>query len=239
MVTKGTVQPFLAWSTFLGSLLLGLGIWLATVSGTVLLAYCHYGLCFALAVAVMGLLISAYRTPGALLCESPTAFGTAPRVLSHRAPFKGGIKYNCRSWLQWLLACLGLSLFTLCYFQFLEKQTQIDPRLYVLATGTIVGLLHKQPFALGLLPWLLYGVLGVGLAYVTLVFKTKPFFIEPCLLWTQKHPQRAFFRQLIRVPLDIYYMTSFVLVASFMTLWAADNLVYCWAVIHCLPDPCA
>lgn len=77
---------------------------------------------------------------------------------------------------------LLLSVTFIC-FQIILAQSQLITRLQPLTSGQLFGLLQKHNGILGFLPWMLYGVVGVGLAYFSFCKNTVPLMhhiIVPC-----------------------------------------------------------
>jgi len=58
-------------------------------------------------------------------------------------------------------------------FSLLETQTQLNPRLQWFETGRIFESLKTKSVLLGILPWCMYSILGVGLAYFSVCCKRK------------------------------------------------------------------
>ena len=125
---------------------------------------------------------------------------------------------------QWLLSCAALCLLSYYFFYFLEQNTQLNPRLYGLPSGTMLGVFKQHALSVGLWPWLLYIVLGLGLAYATVVFKKRPFLTDLCLISIKKTRTKAILHSLLSIPLDLVKIAWCVVTASFMALWIASLL---------------
>jgi hypothetical protein len=166
----------------------------------------------ALSSVILGLgaaLATAYYYPGALTRSKSTPLP----VLS---PLKD---YGT-----WLWSCIALCVLSYYFFDFLEKNTQLNPRLEGVASATIWVVLKQHALSAGLWPWLLYVFLGIGLAYTTLVFKIRPVLSELCLLSMKKTRTEAILHSLLSIPFDVVKIAWCVLTASFMALWIASWL---------------
>ncbi len=192
-----------------GYVLLAFVLWVAWDATALCLDFLAVG---ALSSVVLGLgaaLATAYYYPSALAHSKSTH-------LQVMTPLKN---YG-----QWLLSCAALCLLSYYFFYCLEQNTQLNPRLYGLASGTMWGVLKQHALSVGLWPWLLYIVLGLGLAYTTVVFKRRPFLSELCLLSIKNTRTKAILHSLLSIPLDLVKIAWCVVTASFMALWIASML---------------
>ncbi len=166
----------------------------------------------ALSSVVLGLgaaLATAYYYPSALAHSKSTHL----QVLS---PLKN---YGA-----WLLSCVALCILSYYFFYGLEQNTQLNPRLYGLASGTMWGVFQQHALSVGLWPWLLSIFLGLGVAYATVVFKRRPLLSELCLLSIKNTRTKAILHSLLSIPLDLVKIAWCVVTASFMALWIASLL---------------
>ena len=124
----------------------------------------------------------------------------------------------------WFSSCISLCLLSYYFFYFLEQNTQLNPRLYALASGTMFGVFKQHALSIGLWPWLLYVFLGLGLAYSTVVFKRRPLLSELCLLSIKDTRIKAILHSLLSIPLDLVKIAWCVVTSSLMALWIASML---------------
>jgi hypothetical protein len=134
-------------------------------------------------------------------------------------------KQVCLLWLGQIVL-VGLS-FVL--FHFLETQTQINTRLSFVETGYIVGVLQQQPFSLGVVPFVIYGVLGVGLAYFSVCLGAKPLLARAFSFYPCTGPKRVtklvlFWQNFVSVVIEVVIVMPFVLVSSFALLWLCETV---------------
>jgi hypothetical protein len=100
-----------------------------------------------------------------------SAFLNKPQVMkSEKAGFESAIS----GWFYQIVLIVMTGL--LCYF--FELQSQDSQRFQVLDSGIFLRIIQQSPFTLGLLPWVLYSVLGIGWAYFSEVSKKSPLFLE-------------------------------------------------------------
>lgn len=192
-----------------GYVLLALILWVAWNATALFLDFLAVGAFSSVVLGLCAALATAYYYPSALAHSK-----SAP--LQGLSPFK---HYGA-----WLLSCTAFCLLTYYFFYFLEQNTQLNPRLYALASGTIFGVLKQHALGVGLGLWLLTIVLGLGLAYATVVFKKRPFLSELCLVSIKKTRTKAILHSLLSIPLDLVKIVWCVVTASFMALWIASLL---------------
>lgn len=198
----------------LGYSVLAFILWVAWQSSAVLLACIKGGMLLSVVLGFGASLMTAYYTPGALVQPKPSDW-------QRRSAFKG--------YAYWLLSCISLCLLSYYFFDLLERQTQINPRLYAVQRGVIVGLFRKQSLSLGFLPWCLYVFLGLGLAYSTQILNNKPLLTVFCLSSFNAGKTKAILNSLLSIPLDLVKIGWIVVSASFMALWMAEWIA---AVLH-------
>lgn len=130
-------------------------------------------------------------------------------------------KQVCLLWLaQTVFVCLSLVL-----FHFLETQTQIDTRLAFVETGYIVSTLQQHAFKLGLFPFVIYGVLGLGLAYFSICLGEKPILARAfSLKRTGKRMTKLvlFWQNFMFVSVSVITTMPFVFVSSFALFWLCE-----------------
>lgn len=151
-------------------------------------------------------------------------------------------KQLCRLWLgQIVFVCM-----TFVLFHFLETQTQIDTRLSFVETGTIVRVLQQHPFGLGLLPFLIYGVLGLGLAYFSICLGEKPiltraFSLKQAFSSTESGKPATklvlFWQSCICSVIEIVITLSLVFMATFALFWLCEtvNTYFGWDSLFRMP----
>ncbi|MBP6103840.1 MAG: hypothetical protein KBD23_02665 [Gammaproteobacteria bacterium] len=192
-----------------GYVLLALILWVAWDATALCLDLLAVGAFSSVVLGLGAVLATAYYYPSALAHSKSTHL----QVLS---PLKD---YGT-----WLLSCAALCVLSFYFFYFLEQNTQLNPRLYGLASGTMLGVFKQHALSVGLWPWLLYIVLGLGLAYATVIFKKRPLLSELCLLSIKNTRTKALLHSLLSIPLDLVKIAWCVVTASFMALWIASLL---------------
>lgn len=199
-------------SSLLAYLFLVGGLQIAWQASVPLLYVLYGGALVSIVVAFMSCLLTAYYFPG-VLTRTPL------RPMAHPLLEKGIIGLGA-----WFAHCFAFSVLSLYYFRFLEMQTQMSPRLEALAPGTIAQVFKESAFYFSLVPCFLYGLLGIGLAYVSVFFKKKPVLWEIFKVFFQKSQYQKFFRNMVCMPIELVQQGCFVLVSTFMALWVADTL---------------
>lgn len=145
-------------------------------------------------------------------------------------------KQVCLLWLgQIVFVCMSFVL-----FHFLETQTQIDTRLSVLETGYIVGVLQQHPFGLGGMPFVIYGVLGLGLAYFSICVGEKPVLTRAFLFKQAGQPGTKFalfWQNFVSVVVELVTILPFVLISSFALFWLCETVNACfgWDSLFSVP----
>ncbi len=192
-----------------GYMLLALVLWIAWDGSPWLVDSLRVGAVTSVCIALLSTLATAYSYPSAL-ANSKSA------NLQESAPLQ--------QYALWLLSCVALCVLSFYFFEGLERNTQLNPRLYAIDSGTILTFLKQHALVLGLVPWVLYVLLGLGLAYSTVVFKKRPLLSELCLLSITHKSSKAVIHSLLSIPIDLVKIGWVVLTASFMALWIADAL---------------
>ncbi len=121
------------------------------------------------------------------------------------------------------LGQLSLLLITFALFYFLEHQSQTNPRLHGVANGYFNQILQRQPIHLGLQPWILSSVLGVGLAYLSICVNKKPI-LSRVWAWKSPNKMKYFLRNLLIIATDVVSMAPFVIIISFATVWLCETV---------------
>lgn len=123
------------------------------------------------------------------------------------------------------LFILQASLFylSLLFFYTLESMTRWNPRLQPLREGQLFEILQNQFFELSFLPWVLYGVLGVGMAYFSacaLRHPTLPKIIFP-------NPQGRFqwyVHNYLHIIVDAVMLGPFIWLLPLGMIWFCEGL---------------
>ncbi|HXH54214.1 MAG TPA: hypothetical protein VNK03_00500 [Gammaproteobacteria bacterium] len=148
----------------------------------------------------------------------------------------------CRLWVgQIVFVCLSFVL-----FHFLETQTQLNTRLSLVETGYIVKALQQHPFGLGLLPFIIYGVLGLGLAYFSICVGEKPiltraFSLKRAFSLAEAgHPMTnlaLFWQSCICSVIEIAITLSLVFISTFALFWLCETVNTCfgWDSLFSVP----
>lgn len=126
----------------------------------------------------------------------------------------------------WLgqIALIFISLFL---FQFLETQTQINTRLSFVETGYMVGTLQQHPFSLGLMPFVIYSVLGLGLGYFSVCLGSRPFLARAFSLQQEgKKSSKVFlfWQNFLSNVIEVVIFMPFVFVSSFALFWLCETV---------------
>ncbi len=115
----------------------------------------------------------------------------------------------------------ALLLISFALFYLLEIQTQTNMRLHGMETAYIVRSIQQDPFNLGLLPWLLYSVLGIGLFYISFTYNRVPL-LSRVILWKKRGKFGSFFHNMPGTVTDIVTMGPFLFVASLALIWFCE-----------------
>lgn len=143
------------------------------------------------------------------------------------------IKQVCRLWLGQIVF-IGMS-FVL--FHFLETQTQLNTRLSFVETGYIMGVWQQNPFGLGLLPFIIYAVLGLGLAYFSICLGEKPiltrvFSLKRAFSLTQATKFSTnlalFWKNCICTVIEVVVTLTLVFMSTFALFWLCETVNTCF-----------
>jgi choline-glycine betaine transporter len=127
------------------------------------------------------------------------------------------------------LSCLAIvqgALFaiSIVFFYTLEHMTQINPRLPALETGQIFQLIQTHWLNLGLTPWLLYSMMGVGIAFFSVRTKTQPLFSEIIIQNPEKKSIAYFVRNYFRVATEAVMFAPFIWLLILCIVWLCEGL---------------
>ncbi len=169
-------------------------------------------------LAVLGMLCCIAT---AFLYPKPLTNPAVQMAISSKSFFKE--KQIGLLWLgQIAFICLSLVL-----FHFLEKQTQLTTRLSFVETGYIMGVLQKNVIGLGLLPFVIYSVLGVGLAYFSVCLGEKPSLTRAFLFKQAGKPSTKFVlfcRNFVSLVVEVMITLSFVFIVNFTLFWLCETV---------------
>lgn len=123
------------------------------------------------------------------------------------------------------IAFVGLSI---AFFCFIEKQTQMNTHLQALPQGQFLQILQKDMINLGLLgflPWVLYAVLGVGFAYLTVVKGRAPY-LPTAILSKEKKLPGLFFHNFMCIILEANILFSIIFTVGFTMLFLTETSAF-------------
>lgn len=154
---------------------------------------------------------------------------TEPSVNSYKIPFLG----VCFSLI--IVQTAILFLFIL-FFYSLEHLTLLNPRLSYMEPGKFLQKCQEDPLMLGFLPWLAYGVLGVGVAYFSICKGRTPYLPKVILPRATEHP-KLFFYNLLSICCDVVAIVPFLLVVSTSIIWICEavNSILHWESLFQVP----
>lgn len=124
------------------------------------------------------------------------------------------------------LGQIALVCMTFFLFHFLETQTQINTRLFFVETGYIIGTLQQHPFSLGLMPFVIYSVLGLGLGYFSVCLGRKTFLARAFSLHEGKKSSKVvlFWQNFLSNVVEVVIVLPFVFVTSFALFWLCETV---------------
>lgn len=129
--------------------------------------------------------------------------------------------------MEYLLRLFGLqaALFyiSLLFFYTLECMTRWNPRLQPLKVGQLFEILRADFIQLSYLPWVLYAVMGVGLAYFTLRLGRYPT-LPKLILSKPKGRLQHFFHNYLHVVVDAVMLGPFIWLLPICMIWLSEGL---------------
>lgn len=148
----------------------------------------------------------------------------APVLNEHHHP---ELKRQDLSFLRYLLNLFVLQgaffYISLFFFYTLEAMTRWNSRLQPLKEGQIFEILHVNFFELGFLPWVLYGVLGVGLAYF-MYCKSRYPTLSKIIFPKPTKPWQWFLHNYLEVGVDAVMFAPFVWLLPIGIIWLCEGL---------------
>ncbi len=108
---------------------------------------------------------------------------------------------------------LGLGILTLISFSFVITQSQSITRLQPLEARQLFGLLDTHPLLLGVLPWLLYSVMGVGIAYFCFYKKTRTL-LHHIIIPNPVRKTSAFFHSIFSISNELTIAVPFLFLSA-------------------------
>lgn len=128
---------------------------------------------------------------------------------------------------EYLLRLFGLqaALFyiSLLFFYTLECMTRWNSRLQPLKEGQLFEILESDFLQLSYLPWVLYAVMGVGLAYFTLREERYPT-LPKVILPKPKGRFQHFFNNYLHVVVDAVMLGPFIWLLPLCMIWFCEGL---------------
>lgn len=115
----------------------------------------------------------------------------------------------------------ALLLISFLLFYVLEIQTQTNARLHYVESAYFVQTIQKNLFSLGLFPWLLYSVLGIGLIYLSIRYNRAPV-LSRAVSWKRKRKLELFIHNMSAIITDIVVMGPFLFVTSLALIWFCE-----------------
>lgn len=214
-------------TSLIGYVLSGLGLLLAIWSPALLGNTFIY---FSALLAVIGLMLGIFTPLAGKMIMEPVDPKLASLIIrlkelcpnsSNKKRYKNIFsKLNAAS----ILVIGQLSLFSISVllFSFLETQTRVNTRLHPLPAGQFLQILKSHIFTLGLLPWVIYSVLGVGLAYFSLVRKRIPY-LPKVILPDAKRQPGLFFHNLLSIITEVNISFPILFVTMLAVLYFCDG----------------
>lgn len=165
--------------------------------------YIKLGLIYLLLISIM---LLAMGSPKAL-ANMLTGLYSAAAIVGVFALFRLFMSFRLKTPLSsptsltfsWILRIWGAQLIlfivSFAFLYTLEKSTQINPRLFPLAPGTLFLLLKAHPYQLAILPQVLFAIIGISFAYFAYYHGQTPTFAR--LLVSRIHDRKTFFSTII------------------------------------------
>jgi choline-glycine betaine transporter len=129
-----------------------------------------------------------------------------------------------------------LTIVSLVFFLTVEHITQFNPRLQPLLAGQILLAVQANTFSIGILPWVLYGVTGVALAYFSVCKEKPPTLAHTIAPEAHQHPG-LFVHNYIFIATEAVKLCSvmFLLILSIIWLCEGFSTVMQWPSIFKTP----
>jgi hypothetical protein len=118
---------------------------------------------------------------------------------------------------------LGLFVLTVISFTLVITQSQCITRLQPLEARQLFGLIETHTLILGILPWLLYSVMGVGIAYFCFYRKTRPL-LHHIIIPNPAHKTSAFFHSIFSITNEFSIAMPFLFLSSTAIILWGESL---------------
>lgn len=112
---------------------------------------------------------------------------------------------------------------TLLFFYTLEYQTHRCLRIPPLEYGEIITLVQERYWALGFCPWLLYSIMGIGLAFFVNNMHRAPTLYQAILPGPNRHP-KLFLYNFFQIIVNIVSQATAFLITAWGIIWLAEAL---------------
>ncbi len=121
-------------------------------------------------------------------------------------------------------------------FYFFEFQSQENSRFPLLENGYFLQIIQQHTFSLGFGPWLLYAILGIGLAYFNVCVGKNPLLFKK-LFANKKQTHSAFLMSFLN---DVFNMAAlvpfiFVTILALVCFCEAVNTIFGWDTLFLKP----
>lgn len=123
-----------------------------------------------------------------------------------------------------LIIQIALFFISFIFFFSLESMTQMNPRLPSFEKGLLIKHLATHWISLGLVPWLSYSLMGIGLAFFSIRKKTQPLFSEIIVHSSQKSSFYYFLRNYLRVATEAIMFAPFIWLLILSIVWLCESL---------------
>lgn len=133
---------------------------------------------------------------------------------------------------------VGLLFCTVCYFSFIENQTQVHPRFVEVASGQFVKTLQVNFYGLGILPWAIFSIVGVGIAYVSVYLKQKPNPARILIMNAKKNKSKLFLHNAVMTIFNLCAIFPAVVFSGFVLVWLGEWINHCfgWESFFSVPE---
>lgn len=175
-------------------------------------SYAFIGLQGLLTVAGVSIMLarSSYRSARLAFLPTDTHFVAIQRTST--------VAYYTSLWLvQGVFAIVSL-----VFFLTVEHISQLNPRLQSLASGQILAVVQEHPFSMGVLPWVLYGIAGVALAYFSVCQGRTPTFAHAIVPNSEQHP-RLFFHNYIFIVIEAVKLGALWFLLTLSIIWLYEG----------------